>query len=119
MNPYLAAIICVTATAAGQLLFKLAAQLLNTSGTGIPWKALGIFGVALTLYALATVLWVWVLTRVDIGRVYPLMALSFVLVPVGNAVFYKTPLTPQVMIGAVVIVTGTLISVGTLTGAGK
>ena len=45
------------------------------------WIATLAWGAALCLYALASGLWIHVLTRVDLVRAYPFAALSFVLVP--------------------------------------
>lgn len=110
MNPYLAAALCVLGTATGQLLFKAAAHLFSAASK-VTWQGAAVLVGALVLYAASTLLWIWVLTRVDLSRVYPLMALSFILVPVGNTLIYRTPLAPQAVAGALVVLAGTVISV--------
>ena len=73
--------------AAGQVLFKLASAAV-TGGFSI--RALVVnpyLFAALCLYALATGLWIHVLTRVDLVRAYPFAALSFVLVPLFSYLF--------------------------------
>jgi drug/metabolite transporter (DMT)-like permease len=73
--------------AAGQVLFKLASTALTP---GFSLRALVLnpyLASALVLYAGATVMWIHVLTRVDLVRAYPFAALSFALVPLfGYAV---------------------------------
>ena len=78
------AVLCVVGLAVGQILFKISATSLSETGSFFALKTASTLLVAMTLYAVTTVVWVWVLQKVELGRVYPLMALAFVLVPLGS-----------------------------------
>ena len=65
----------------GQILFKIASA---SVGEGASVRAMAsnpYLLTALVLYAIGTVIWLFVLSRVDLVRAYPFAALSFVLVP--------------------------------------
>ena len=81
---HLLAILCVAMIATGQVLFKGAAQALATGGTPLDGRVLGFTVVALVIYAVATVLWILLLRDAALSRLYPYMALSFVMVAVGK-----------------------------------
>jgi drug/metabolite transporter (DMT)-like permease len=95
--------------AVGQLLFKLTAarsptierlaDLRHVLSDPILW-------LALLLYGLATVLWVFLLQRVALIHAYPFAALAFVLVPFGAAAFFGERLSGGVLLGSVLIVAG-------------
>jgi len=111
MNPFAVSLLCLFGTAGGQLLFASSAKALRAAPPGIPWNAVWTLGGALATYGLTTVLWIWVLTRLELSRVYPIMALSFVLVPVASTLLYHTPLQPRVLFGAAIITVGIAVSV--------
>jgi len=95
----------------GQLLFRLSAQRIDgerwlASTLGNPW-----LWAALIVYAAATLLWVHVLRTAPLSRVYPLIALAFVVVPLLETLLLGEPLRPQVLIGGAVIVVGVVIAV--------
>ena len=78
-------LICVFLIGCGQILFKLAARTVEFDG--MTWRTLASWltppmVAALTIYAAATLLWVWVLRTAPLAVVYPLYALAFILVPV-------------------------------------
>lgn len=102
----LIALLCVCGIAAGQVLFKLAANALAANG-GRLWSAGGaILGSALVLYGLTTLAWVWVLQRAELGKIYPLMALAFILVPVASHFIFGEPFTWRYVVGCVLLVVG-------------
>lgn len=79
------ALLCVALTlGGGQLLFKLAAERL-VIGHGALALLVSFISrpmlAALALYALATVLWVYLLHGLALSRAYPFIALAFALVP--------------------------------------
>lgn len=105
------ALICVVGIAAGQLLFKLSANSLQQTGSLFaPRTALTLF-IALSLYGATTIGWVWVLQKVDLGRVYPLMALAFVLVPIGSHFVFGERFHFQYFVGVALIMLGIVITV--------
>lgn len=108
---YFIAILCVIGIATGQILFKLSATSLQRTGSFFdPGTALTLFS-ALTLYGVTTLVWIWVLQKIELGRVYPLMALAFVLVPIGSHVFFGERFQPQYFIGVAMILIGIIVTV--------
>ena len=108
---YLLAVLCVIGIAAGQVLFKLAAGSLSRTGSLLDPATLTILMSAFILYGGTTIAWVWVLQRIDLGRAYPLMALSFVLVPIGSYLLFGERFNPQYFVGIALIVVGIVVAV--------
>jgi drug/metabolite transporter (DMT)-like permease len=105
---------CVAMIAIGQILFKTAAGQWRLQGW--TWQTVaGLLSpsllVALVIYALATVLWVYALRTLPLSVAYPLFALTFVLVPLLAHYAHGEPLVGRTFIGAGVIIVGVLISV--------
>ncbi len=87
---------------AGQLLFKQAALTIETNlgmsaflRSLLGWQ----FILALSVYAVATLLWVVILTRVPLSRAYPFMALGFALVPLSATLIYRESLGMSYWVG--------------------
>jgi drug/metabolite transporter (DMT)-like permease len=93
----------------GQLLFKLAAGHLDFRRPLADPQGLMILGVALALYGGATLVWVSVLRHAPLSRIYPIMALSFVLTPLGGLVFLKEPISPGYWAGVGLILAGLVV----------
>lgn len=106
---YLVAILCVLGLAAGQLLFKLSATALSESASLFPLRAAISFVAAMGLYSITSIAWVWVLQKVDLGRVYPLMALAFVLVPLGSHFVFGEKFSEQYVVGVILIALGIVV----------
>ena len=103
---FLLATVCVAMIAGGQLLFKLAANAMQGPGPTLGPRSLIILAAALVVYGLATIGWVLVLRQAPLNRIYPFMALSFVLVPLGSRYVLGESLAPQYWIGVVLLVAG-------------
>ena len=111
MTTYAVAILCVVGLAVGQILFKVSAAALAETGSFLAVKpALALAG-ALSLYAVTSVAWVWVLQKVELGRVYPLMALAFVLVPLGSHLVFGERFSAQYFVGIALIGVGIVLAV--------
>lgn len=108
---YVVTIICVVGLAIGQILFKISATALSESGTFFAIKPAAILFAAMCLYGATTVAWVWVLQKVELGRVYPLMALAFILVPLGSHFVFGERFQPQYFIGVAMITIGIVVAV--------
>lgn len=108
---YAAAILCVVGLAIGQILFKISATALSESGTFFAIKPAAILFAAMCLYGVTSVAWVWVLQKVELGRVYPLMALAFILVPLGSHFVFGERFQSQYFIGVAMIVIGIVVAV--------
>lgn len=108
---YLVAVFCVVGIAVGQILFKLSAAALKDSGTFFDWGTALMLGSAFALYGLTTIAWVWVLQKLELGKIYPLMALAFVLVPIGSHFILGERFSPQYFVGVALIMAGIVITV--------
>ncbi|MDO4682730.1 MAG: EamA family transporter [Lautropia sp.] len=111
MMTYFWALLCVFGMAAGQILFKLAANSLAETGSFLVPKTGALLFSALSLYGLITIAWIWVLQKADLGKVYPMMALAFVLVPLASHWIFGERFQPQYFIGIVLIMAGIVIAV--------
>lgn len=108
---YIVAILCVVGLTVGQILFKATATALSESGTFFAFKPVAILFAAMCLYGVVSVAWVWVLQKVELGRVYPLMALAFVFVPVASHLVFGERFQPQYFIGVAIISAGIFITI--------
>ena len=104
------ALFIVIALSAGQLLFKLSASAYQQGEGLMSVEALTYVGIGLTIYAVATVAWIWLLQFLPLSIAYPVMALAFVIVPFGSAFFLGESLSARTVIGALLIVVGVAIS---------
>lgn len=90
-------------------MFKVSAIALSESGTFFSIKTAATLLAAMCLYGITSVAWVWVLQKTELGRVYPLMALAFVLVPLGSHVVFGERFHTQYFIGVAFIVVGIIV----------
>jgi drug/metabolite transporter (DMT)-like permease len=109
--PYVIAVLCVVGISAGQILFKMSAAAMHEAGNHFDPKGLAILFVALVLYGVTTLAWVWVLQKLELGRAYPLMALAFALVPLASHFIFGERFQPQYFVGVGLIMAGILVSV--------
>lgn len=104
-------LLCVFGIAAGQILFKKAAMHLPATPQLLDWLLNGWLIIALILYGVTTLLWVWVLRHAPLHIAYPFMALAFVIVPLLSYYFLGEPLHIKTFIGGALIVIGVSLSV--------
>jgi drug/metabolite transporter (DMT)-like permease len=99
--------------AGGQVLFKLAALRFSLASRWTdnvlslllnPYLVL-----AVLLYALLSVVWVWVLTFVPLSIAYPFVALTFVLTVASGALFFGEPVTARLVLGGLMIIGGLIV----------
>jgi drug/metabolite transporter (DMT)-like permease len=101
---------------AGQILFKLAAQ--QIAGTPFFWQGLlklsllPVFSLGVFLYGLATIVWIWALRDLQLGITYPLIALTFVMVPLASHFVFGETVGFRNILGGLLIVLGVWVSVG-------
>lgn len=106
---YIAIIFCVFGIAIGQILFKLSAISLKHSGSFFALDTAILLLSAMCLYGVTSLVWVWGLQKVELSQVYPFMALSFILVPLGSYFFLGEQLQPQYFLGVAIIIVGILV----------
>jgi drug/metabolite transporter (DMT)-like permease len=108
-------LLCVSMIAIGQILFKMAATHASAS-TGKPlleqWVSVPLI-VALAIYGLATILWVWVLQHVPLGIAYPVFAMAFIIVPVLAYLFLGEALSSRHFLGGLLIMAGIVVATQT------
>lgn len=97
----------VIGIASGQILFKLAAE----RGELLAILFSTAFWAAVVLYGLVTVLWVLLLREVALSRAYPIMAATYVLVPIASVLFLGESLQPTYFIGVALIIAGIVLAV--------
>ena len=102
----LAPLVCVAVISTGQLLFKVASATVDFRRPLDAPKGLAVLVLALALYGAATLLWVAALRYSPLSRLYPLMALSFVLAPLGSIVLLRETVSPAYWGGVALIVAG-------------
>jgi drug/metabolite transporter (DMT)-like permease len=108
-------LICVALLAIGQLLFKVAAMQWRVDGWTLASVRSFLSGsmlVALFIYAIATILWVYVLRSAPLSIAYPLFSLAFIVTPLAAYLFLGEPLSWRIVGGGIVILVGVLIAVG-------
>jgi len=66
-----------------------------------PFVAAGIFS-----FAVSMLVWLYVLSRVELSIAYPFVSLNYVLILVGSYFLFDEAVTPMKMIGVAVIVLG-------------
>ena len=102
----------------GQILFQLAAR--DATFAGFTWNTVASWLTpamlaALAISTLATGLWVWVLRTASLAVVYPLYALTFIVVPLLEWLLTGTAMTPRSVVGAAAIVAGVWMMAGAAT----
>jgi len=95
---------------AGQILFKITAQ--NINGNLINLLTSRIFFIALFIYGITTVLWLYVLTRIPLYKAYPFYGMSFIIIPFFSYIYLKEPVYINTFIGGILIIAGIYITVG-------
>ena len=109
LTSHLSAILCVGLIAAGQVLFKLVATTAKASGSFFDHRVILLAGAAFAIYGVATVLWIALLQNAPLGRMYPYMALSFVLVAFASWALFHEAVTLGHMAGLGLIVAGLVV----------
>jgi len=95
----------------GQILFKISSGRMGEANLAgfIRLITDPVFILAITIYALATFAWVFVLRSVPLSFAYSFMALTFVIVPILSALLLGEVLTIRNYIGAALIIGGLMV----------
>lgn len=103
---YLLAVLCVFGIAAGQILFKYSAIAVNEAGSVFAAQPLIYLSATMTLYGATSIGWVLILRHAELGKVYPLMALAFVFVPIASHFLFGEKFSPGYFVGSALIAVG-------------
>lgn len=97
--------------AGGQILFKISSGRMGDANIAgfVRLATDPVFIIAVTIYALATFMWVFVLRSVPLSFAYSFMALTFVIVPVLSALLLGEVLTIRNFLGAGLIIGGLMV----------
>ena len=101
---------CIVTMTLGQILFKQAAINFNEAQTIWALKGLIVLFAAGFLYFLQALMWVWVLRTEDLSQAYPLLALSFITIPVAAFFLYGEQMSLKDLIGALLICCGIVLT---------
>ena len=103
-------LLTVGGISAGQVLFKLAAGTLPDRPQ--IWDIIFNYYTigALVLYGFFTFLWIFLLKGGDLNKTYPMMSLSFVLVPLAGWLVFGETLTKVNVIGLALIIVGVILA---------
>jgi drug/metabolite transporter (DMT)-like permease len=107
---YIILFFCIASMAAGQILFKIISINYNNSLNIYSWNVFGIFFIAVFLYFLSTIAWVYLLTEFNISKLYPFFAFSFVFVPIAGIFLFDEKINIGQMSGYILIIIGIIIS---------
>lgn len=102
-------IVCTLGIAIGQVLFKLSANAAKHADSFFAASALMWLFLALTLYGLTTLVWVWVLQKADLGKIYPFMAVSFIFVPLVSYFVFGERFSNHYLLGLGLVVLGLIV----------
>ena len=111
MPPSLAALLCVCGISVGQLLFKCTANSQAISGNYLYPRTLLWLLSALLIYGVTTFGWIWTLQQGSLSRLYPWMALAFVIVPLLSSILLGERLQTTYWLGVAMIVGGVSIAI--------
>lgn len=106
----LAAFPCIMA--AGQILFKLTA--VHAKGLALipalrAMAVLPLFYTAIAVYGVATLVWLWLLSRYTLAIAYPFAVIAVIIVPILEAVFFGERTTPLYWLGMALVIAGVLV----------
>lgn len=106
-----AVLFCVGLISLGQVLFKYVGLASARAEDG--WDAKTVLSalVALSIYGIATLIWIYLLRTIELSKAYPFMALSFVFVPLAAAAAYGERLSAGYYAGMLLIIAGIIVVV--------
>ena len=113
MSNYMWLALFATMLATGQLFFKKVGLLMR--GKPLSEGLLAIAAApdlyaALSLYGAATLLWIWILSRVTLSQAYPWVALAMGIVPVLAAVVFHERVGGMYWLGIALVVLGVFVT---------
>jgi drug/metabolite transporter (DMT)-like permease len=91
---------------------KKAAVAYAGAGSALSSAVLWPLGVGFALYAVSSLMWVWLLQYMPLSRAYPYIAIAFVLVPIAGWWAFDEPLDARYCMGVLLIIGGILLTLG-------
>ena len=109
---------CILTAVGGQLCLKAGMRqigdvdlrnLTHLGQTVMRTTALPAISIGLALYALSASLWLVVLSRMDLSYAYPLLSISYILIPLFAWLLFGEQIPPLRWFGILVVVVGVII----------
>jgi multidrug transporter EmrE-like cation transporter len=69
-----------------------------------------LFYVVVSMYALSTFLWIWILSRVPLSQAYPFAAIGIAIVPLTGWYMFGERTSPAFWLGILLILVGVIIT---------
>ena len=93
----------------GQIFFKLASRLLTSDFSlyNVMFNRFTIL--SLLIYATATAMWIYILSKMDLARAYPFSGLTFALVPLFSHLFFNENIGKLYFLGIIFISLGVIL----------
>ena len=104
-------LLCAVGIGAGQLLFKLASNRMHSGQAFLQFDVVSVLAVSFGLYFVTSLFWVWILRSVPLSKGYTVLALVYVIVPLGAAMVFGETLAPRFWLGAILICAGIVLTV--------
>ncbi|MDD9905760.1 MAG: EamA family transporter [Rhodospirillaceae bacterium] len=99
-------IMIVAGISAGQILFKKTSDAVAEGNLIVSLLSSVTFWVAITLYGVCTLLWIFALKHVPLSIAYSLFSLSFIIVPTLSYFILNEPVTWRIYAGGAFILLG-------------
>lgn len=110
---HLLAILCVLGIATGQVMFKYSAIAINQAGSIFSMQPLLLLTGTMALYGVTSIGWVLILRHAELGKIYPIMALAFVFVPIASYFLFGEKFSGGYFAGSAMIAAGLILIVST------
>ena len=104
-------ILCAVGISAGQLLFKMAGNRLNSGVPALDSRVFLLVALSFALYAATSIFWIYLLKRIPLSTGYILLASTYFIVPLSASLLFGETLKPQYWLGALFIGFGIFITV--------
>lgn len=112
-NSYLLITLSVIFLSIGQILFKKVSLQLHSLLKFQSVETIILFAVALMLYCVSTVMWLFSLKELELSKAYMLFSLAFILVPILSHYYFHEKYTIHNFIGGCFIILGVWVSTKT------
>lgn len=103
-------VLCVAGIACGQILFKLAARSIHSGAHLVAVLTSPFLITGVVIYGVTTLAWIWLLSKLELTRAYPFMALSFIFVPLLSTFLLGEHISPRYWAGTILIIAGLLLT---------
>ena len=98
--------VCALSMCLGQVLLKVTSNALQAGGNYLDQSVFVPFAIAIIIYGVATLGWVWALKYVPISRAFPFVAISYIVIPLAGAFWFGEVLDLKYGVGITFIIAG-------------